>query len=117
MSEDRQTQVNRVELRPLVAKDFESSEEFVAKFGRWVTAKGMFLPLGVTNFRVGQELELRLTLAGRREILAGTARVVFVRDGANGEVPGCGVTFVELSKRSQKNLEMIVRWRAAAEQL
>jgi len=104
--------LNRVALRPLVALDFADSAAFVDQLGKSVTAKGMFIAMRL-NDRIGrgQEIEIRFTLDGRKEILSGTAKVVFVRDGSNGETPGYGVAFRTLTDRSRKNLEMIQAWR------
>lgn len=109
----RSHEINRIGLRPLLARDFATSEAFVAQLGKSVTAKGMFIPMRVNDkFQVGQELEVRFTLQGRKEIIAGTVQIVFIRDGANGETSGCGVRYVELSERSVKNLDMIQAWRS-----
>lgn len=102
--------VNRVQLRPLLGKDFPDSRAFIAEFGKLITQHGMFIPTGQV-FEPGQELELRFTLRDEKEIVAGTARVISYRDGSNGEVPGCKIRFVDLTDRSRKNLEMIAAWR------
>ena len=119
--EDRRRQpeaeLNKVDLRPLLARDFPTSEAFIDDLGMSVTEKGMFIPMRISDrFKVGTELQLRFTLDGRKEILAGTARIVFVRDGANGEKPGCGVRFLQLTERSRKNLSMIMQWREERKQ-
>ncbi|RMF16065.1 MAG: hypothetical protein D6761_06830 [Candidatus Dadabacteria bacterium] len=112
-----EAELNKVDLRPLLARDFPTSEAFIDDLGLSVTEKGMFIPMRVSDrFQVGGELQLRFTLDGRKEILAGTARIVFIRDGANGEKPGCGVKFLELTERSRKNLAMIIQWREERQQ-
>lgn len=105
--------LNKVNLRPSLARDFESSEAFINQLGKSVTEKGMFIPMRVDDkFKVGQELHVRFTLKGQKEILAGIVQIVFVRDGSNGEkTTGCGVRYLELTPRSKKNLELIKAWR------
>lgn len=104
--------LNKIGLRPLLARNFPTSEAFVEQLGKSVTDKGMFIPMRVDDrFQVGQEIEVRFTLQGNKEIIAGTMQIVFVRDGTNGEKAGCGVKYVELTGRSVKNLDMIRAWR------
>ncbi len=103
-------ELEKVDLRPLIAKEFATSDQFMEQFGRTIKDGGMFLPIPQT-FDEGTELQIKFSLPSGREILAGTVRVAYCRDGANGEQPGCGVLFVDLNERSRKNLNMIYDWQ------
>jgi len=103
--------VNKLQLRPLIGRDFNASAEFIAQYGQKIHAEGMFLPMR-SPLPTGEAVELKFTLNTQKDIIAGTAMVEASYDGANGETPGIEVRFESLSPRSQKNLDMILAWQA-----
>ena len=96
-----------------IERDYETSTDFTLQLGRWISAKGMLIPLR-KHVDPGTPIRFAFTLkGGKRDILRGHGKVVWYKDASGKRPAGIGIGFLDLSDRSKKNIKQILTWKDA----
>lgn len=110
MSHSNVAKVNlRNQLR--IQREYATSAEFMEQSGKRISAQGMFLAMRAP-LEIGVIVELAFTLPSGRDILRGKTEVIKIQE-ENAKTPaGVWVKFLDITPRSQKNLDLIAAWRS-----
>lgn len=98
----------RSEARQTVNREFRSVDEFIAEYVTNLSRSGVFIKSD-EPLPVGTRVNLKFTvIVDELETVEGIGEVVRAVHPGEGEVPGMGVVFVELSSISRQLIEKVL---------
>lgn len=88
--------------------DYATVDEMFSEFTRDINEGGVFIETEKPH-RVGTEVSMQFHLPGSSEVLHTVGRIVRVSHGGEGDPPGMGIEFDELTPDDRVKIDRIVR--------